>query len=152
MPEPCRTVVTFKSDAFNSTEARGHFINPGCFGDDAAKWLIARLRAAGLRTGDAPDQEDFGWTFNFIVEGAEYAFVLGYRPGDEDEEGDWTGWIERNRGLLASLLGGRMRGISRAAAEAVHSALRDAEEVCSLRWHHRTDFNFGQEELGRPAP
>ena len=32
-----RTVATFRSAAFNTSEARPYFINPGCFGDDLAK-------------------------------------------------------------------------------------------------------------------
>lgn len=53
-----RTVVTFCSAAFNPTQPRPYFINPGCFGDDRARWLIGELRHQGLETDEKPDQED----------------------------------------------------------------------------------------------
>ena len=40
-----RTLVTFRSSAFNTTQPKDYFINPGCFGDDVAKWLMGELRA-----------------------------------------------------------------------------------------------------------
>lgn len=43
-----RTLVTFKSTAFNTTEEKETFINPGCFGDDVGKWLIRELRSRGV--------------------------------------------------------------------------------------------------------
>ena len=45
MAEPVRTVVTFRSSAFNTTESKDYFINECCFGDDAARWIIERLTA-----------------------------------------------------------------------------------------------------------
>ena len=42
-----RTHVTFRSTRFNQTEPRAHFINPNCFGDDCAEWLVASLRSRG---------------------------------------------------------------------------------------------------------
>jgi hypothetical protein len=42
-----RTVVTFESTAFNMAEPKDHFINPCCFGDDLATWLIEELRKQG---------------------------------------------------------------------------------------------------------
>jgi hypothetical protein len=38
-----RTIATFNSDAFNTTEEKDYFINPSCFGDDAARWLLNSL-------------------------------------------------------------------------------------------------------------
>jgi hypothetical protein len=52
-----RTFVTFESDAFNVTEHRDYFINPCCYGDDLAKWLIARLCAHGIRADAEPGQD-----------------------------------------------------------------------------------------------
>ena len=34
------TVAAFESRAFNHTEPRDHYINPCCFGDDLARWLM----------------------------------------------------------------------------------------------------------------
>ena len=43
-----RKEATFRTSAFNTSEARDYFINDGCFGDDLAKWMIGRLREAGV--------------------------------------------------------------------------------------------------------
>lgn len=43
MDAKVRTVVTFESTAFNMAEPKDYFINPCCFGDDLAKWLIDEL-------------------------------------------------------------------------------------------------------------
>jgi hypothetical protein len=42
-----RTVVTFESTAFNMAEPKEYFINPCCFGDDVAEWLIGELPRQG---------------------------------------------------------------------------------------------------------
>jgi hypothetical protein len=44
-----KTVATFQSSAFNTTVTKDYFINPECFGDDLARWLITRLRATGTK-------------------------------------------------------------------------------------------------------
>jgi len=54
--------VVFESNAFNTSIEGENFINPGCFGDDVARWLIGQLRADGHVT-EEPRQEDFGWYF-----------------------------------------------------------------------------------------
>src|SRR6185503_13266657 len=97
MDATVKTVVTFKSSAFNVSEPKEHFINPCCFGDDVARWLAEQLRDKGCQAGYVPGQEDFGWYFSFLVAGIEYCFVIGHRPGDENGEGVWIGWLERSR-------------------------------------------------------
>jgi hypothetical protein len=44
MDSEIKTAVTFESTAFNMAEPRDYFINPCCFGDDVAIWLIGELR------------------------------------------------------------------------------------------------------------
>jgi hypothetical protein len=144
-----RTVATFQSDAFNTTEERPYFINPCCFGDDVARWLVARLQRAGLRAGPEVGQEDFGWYFNFAVAEGEHCVVLGFR--DDDDDSTWIAWVERRRGLLGSLLGRRRSGIAPGALEAVHDALQ-APEIRNVRWHEQANFDAGREELGAPNP
>src|SRR2546421_4839228 len=102
-----RTVVTFKSEAFNTAEQKPYFINPGCFGDDLAKWLLQELRKKGVKTAAEPGQEDFGWYLNFEIAGTASTLVVGYRAGSKEDAGTWIGWLERNRGLVSSLLGRR---------------------------------------------
>ncbi len=148
-----RTIVSFTSAAFNITEPRSYFINASCFGEDLAKWLIQELRNRGASADGEPGQEDFGWYFNFQVMGASHTFVIGHCPGlVEGGEGTWIGWIERDRGLLGSLLGARKRGIDPAAPQTLHSILSSSPQIRDIRWHFRRDFDKGREERGAPAP
>jgi hypothetical protein len=47
MTAKIRTVVTFESSLFNTSDPKDYFINPCCFGDDVAVWLAQQLRAKG---------------------------------------------------------------------------------------------------------
>jgi len=121
MESEIRAVVTFESKAFNMTNPKDYFINPCCFGDDVAQWIIGELRKQGMGTDERPGQEDFGWYLNFEAEGIGHTFVIGHRPNGETEEGTWIGWLERKRGLIGSILGSRRRGIQSSAAQAIRS-------------------------------
>jgi hypothetical protein len=145
MRSEIRTVVTFESTAFNMTEPKNYFINPCCFGDDVAEWLIRELRKQGMETDEKPGQEDFGWYLNFEVVGIGHTFVIGHRPNGETEAGIWIGWLERKRGLIGSVLGGRRRGIQASAAQAIHQILNTCSEVRDVRWHFQRDFDSGVE-------
>lgn len=139
-----RTLVTFESAAFNTTEEKPEFINPGNFGEDVARWLMGELRAQGVPVGEAVGQEDFGWYFSYQVGGAPHCFVLGHR---EEEPGTgWLGWLERDAGFFGSLLGGRNRGLDPEAARVVHRALTGSDRIGKVRWHYRKDFECGNEE------
>src|SRR5262245_10219337 len=124
--------VTFRSSAFNTTQVKPYFLNPSCFGDDLAAWMIARLRAIGIKTDDKPGQEDFGWYFEFDVPAGKHCCVLGYQ--DDDPEGQWRLWLERSRGFLGSVFGMRKSGIDAAAVEAVRSILNKAPEIRDIEW------------------
>jgi len=152
MDSPLRTVVTFKSTAFNTTEPKEKFINPCCFGDDAAEWLIGELRKLGMKTDEKPDQEDFGWYFDFEVAGVGHTFVLGHRPPAQDEAGTWIGWLERRRGFIASVVGGRKRGVQLSAAEVIHRILTGSRQIRDVRWHFSHDFDEGHEDRGALSP
>lgn len=145
-----RTEVHFRSEAFNCAEPKDYFINDCCFGDDVCRWLIDRLRARGFRTADQPDQEDFGWYFTFHEGDAEHCFVVGLSAGDTPGETFWRGWLERHRGFFGSVFGGRERGISLAACDAIHDALASSEKVHSISWHFPDDPE--DELIGAPRP
>jgi len=146
-----RTLLTFRSRAFNTTEDREHFINPGNYGEDLARWIVDRLAQRGIRAGPEIGQEDHGWYFRYWVGDRPYTLVVGYRPGDGESEGDWVGWVERDVGFIASLLGRRTKGIEGDAVRVLHDALSDAPEVVDLRWHEPRAFRAGEEE-GSPTP
>jgi hypothetical protein len=148
-----RTIVSFTSTAFNITEPKSSFLNACCFGDDLAKWLIRELLNRGVNADPEPGQEDFGWYFNFQIVDTPHTFVVGHSPSlVEGGEGTWIGWIERDRGLLGSLLGARKRGIDPAAPQTLHSILSSFPQIRDIRWHFRRDFRKGREDRGAPAP
>jgi len=147
-----RTVVTFQSTSFNTSQHKDYFINPGCYGDDVARWLIEKLRAIGIQTDTEPDQEDFGWYFSFTIDGVSYHLVIGYRPGAKNEPGTWIAWLEQKVGLLKVFVGAHKKQISTSAAIAIHAALSSSPAIGAIRWHTQKNFDAGQEELGEAAP
>jgi hypothetical protein len=153
MTATLRTIVTFTSSRFitprlDTTTSS----NDGCFGDDVAKWLIERLTRAGFQTADLPGQEDFGWYFNFELDGVQHCFVVGYRPGVSNEAGTWIGWLERNRSFVPSLFGARGRSILPEAAHAIQKVLSGDPSIQNIRWHFKEDFDVGNEAVGAPKP
>jgi hypothetical protein len=132
-----RTVVTSESTAFNMAEPKDYFINPCCFGDDLAKWLIDELRKQGLATDDRPGQEDFGWYLNFKIADVPHSFVIGHRPTGETEAGTWFGVVERKSAFF------RRRGIQPAAVDAIHRILSTSPLIQDVRWHFKLDFDKG---------
>jgi len=132
-----KTEVHFQSTAFNCTESRAYFINPGCWGDDVCRWIISALRSRSIKTDDEPGQEDFGWYFCFTAGGASHCFVIGFQPNDPESGDQWLGWIERDAGLIASMFGGRRRGIRVEAIEGIDQTLRSHPQIKSVSWHDR---------------
>ncbi len=131
-----KTEVQFHSTLFNCTEPKDYFINDCCFGDDVARWLIARLRAQGVQTADEPSQEDFGWYFDFGAGGAGHCFILGFQPNDPQTGDRWLGWIERpTRGFFNTLFsGGRQRDILPEAVRAIDAALTSSPDIHRISW------------------
>jgi hypothetical protein len=140
----------FQSAAFNTSQRRDYFINPYCFGDDLARWLIERLRSRGVQSESEPDQEDFGWYFTFRVGATHYDLVIGFRAKHEEQLGDWMCTLERKAGLVRSLFGARKRGIRPDALEALHAVLSTAPEILNLRWF--TDVDYEKEQNGKMTP
>jgi hypothetical protein len=127
-----RTEASIRTSRFNTSEVRDYFINDCCFGDDLARWIIDGLRSAGIETDAEPRQEDFGWYFEFTVAARAHCCILGYQP--DEPEGVWHLWLERSRGMVASLLGRRAHGIDQAAVSAIDDVLSSAPEIRDLQW------------------
>ena len=142
-----RTLVTFRTTKFNTSENKPYYINPGCFGDDVAEWIAEQLKASGARVDSNPRQEDFGWYLGFQYGLYSYDFVIGHNP-----DGYWIGWLERKRGLLGSAFGMRKKGIQLDAANAIHSILVSSSDISHIRWHNQDDFDALKEELGTETP
>ncbi|HEX5323725.1 MAG TPA: hypothetical protein VFW40_08060 [Capsulimonadaceae bacterium] len=129
-----RTDLTFRCADFNTTEDKDYFINPGNYGDDLMRWLMQALRDRGyvIESEDDPlGQEDHGWFFNFIAGGVSHTFLIQLHGDYEDS---WHGWLERNVGCLASLIGGRGRGILPEASDAIYETLAVSERIHDLKW------------------
>lgn len=152
MNSDIRTVVTFESPTFNTTEQKEYFINESCYGDDLAHALMDQLRSHGYQTDTEPGQEDFGWSFGFRAGDTDYRFVIGNRPADENDAPLWTGWVERKVGLMGTIFGARNRGIHLAAINAMNSAISALAQVRNIRWHCKKDFDAGREQLGQARP
>ena len=128
------TGFQFLSTHFNTSVPKDYFINPCCYGDDLAEWLIARLNASAIVTSEKPGQEDFGWYFTFDLDGTKYCVVVGFQPNDPDSGDCWIGWVERQVGFIASILGRRNVGISPDAIALLDTVLRSSPEIRDLTW------------------
>ncbi len=135
---PMNTVAIFESSVFNHTEPKDTFINPCCFGDDLAHWLMGELAQQGISVDDEPGQEDFGWYFEFSVDEEAYCLVIS-----NDGEGEWFLVVERACGLLASLFGGRHRNVGRSGLAAIDNVLSRSDRVENLRWVSWKEFRDG---------
>ena len=142
-----RTLVTFRNSKFNTTETKPHYINPDNFGDDVAEWMVRRLKENGITAEEKLGQEDFGWYLGFRSGPHRYNFILGYNA-----DGYWMGWLERQRGFIASLVGARKRGIQPDSASVIHSVLNSTEDISDVRWYFRKDFDALREDMGTPTP
>src|SRR5262249_49846144 len=52
-----RTLVTFRSSRFNTSETKAHYITPCCFGDDVTDWMLQRLKERGVSVDENVGQE-----------------------------------------------------------------------------------------------
>jgi len=129
----------FISTAFNCTVTREYFINQESFGDDLAAWMIARLNEKGFETSPKPEQEDFGWYFNFKINGVEHCVVVGFQPNDPEKGDCWIGWVERSVGFFGSILGGRNRGVLSEAITLIDEILNSEPQIRDLSWNLKDD-------------
>jgi len=86
-------IFTVETDLFEHREVKPHFINPCCFGEDFAAWLIkqlAPLSDAGFKFSD-PIQEDWGWGF-WAWHGKDPFWIgLSYvGDGPQEEPAQWV--------------------------------------------------------------
>ena len=129
-----KTIFEFRSKAFNCMIAKDYFINPSCYGDDLAEWLIKRLSDDNITITGRPGQEDFGWFFTFIVNDVEHCVVVGFQPNDPQNGDRWIGWIERHVGFIGSALGRRNRDIHPDAIQKLDSILTKSKEIQFIGW------------------
>jgi hypothetical protein len=94
--------IRIETDLFEHREVKPHFINPCCFGEDFAQWLIDRagsLRDQGFELFE-PIQEDYGWGFWIKKEGDQFWLALSYvGEGASDEPAEWVVSLNYDPGL-----------------------------------------------------
>src|ERR1700733_13258969 len=74
-----RMIVTFRSDAFNTSTPEKHFVSRRAYGGDLANWLIYELARHDAAVEPMIGQRDAGWIVRFGFGGATYDFVARYR-------------------------------------------------------------------------
>jgi hypothetical protein len=128
-----RTVVTFMSARSNMTESREYYLNPDCFGDDAARWFVEELAKKGIPVASSPGPEDFGRYVMFGEESRPHCFVIS-RILDEDDRFLWFCEVERRFGSWKSVVG--IHHVDKEAVELVHEVLSQNTEIGDIRWYY----------------
>lgn len=133
---PVRTVATFASARFNTTEEKASFVNPGCYGDDVVVAVLEALREEGLDVDPEPGAEDFGWFGRFEPGPNDpHDLIVVFQPEDDAGAGTWLVHIERSGAPLSANRRRRGGAVQSAAVSAVHGVLARMEGVHELRWH-----------------
>lgn len=128
--------VSFASNHFNRSDQKDYFINPSCFGDDLASWLMAALRTQNIEVeDDSPDQEDFGWYLNFEIQKSSYSCVILYQEDCER----WLCILEYNAGLVGSIFGKRKKPVPEEVAQIFDQILQSEPDIFQkVEWSNRT--------------
>jgi len=95
-------LITVETDMFEHKEAKPHFINPCCFGEDFADWLknqLSSLRESGFNLSE-PVQEDYGWGF-WVRHGKDSFWVAISYVGDGPQQApaQWVISVNYDSGL-----------------------------------------------------
>jgi hypothetical protein len=94
--------ILFRTKRFNLSTAKGHFINPDCFGEDLAAWLRDKLTERGI---DVPHlgQEDWGWYLKVKLKKEFYFLGMNGIPIETNENhkdfGEWRIIVKKNRSI-----------------------------------------------------
>lgn len=126
---------SFLSDHFNKSESKEYFINSNCFGDDLIAWFMNQLRKNGFKVeGSCPDQEDFGWYFNFEFSDISYTCLALLNESEER----WICVLEFNAGILGSLFGKRKKPVPESVAQLFDEILRSEPLIFQeVEWKNR---------------
>lgn len=98
--------IIFETARFNLSEPKEYFINPCCFGDDAAAWFAGELTARGITVSE-PGQEDWGWYLEAAHAGNSYFIGIGGNAETEaaGNQGEWRLMLEKKRTVWDKLNG-----------------------------------------------
>lgn len=104
--------ILFRTNRFNLSVIKPHFINPDCFGEDLADWLKNKLVERGVDVARL-GQEDWGWYLELKKAGHWYLLGMNGIPdktsSDKKDLGEWRIIVKKTRSLGQWLSGeGRM--------------------------------------------
>jgi len=145
MTETAPTHVTFVTRLFNAEDVKDYFINPCCFGDDCAQWLIDRLVSHGIeKLDERPTQEDWGWCFSVTTGQLNFMIGVGLCE-DEGSPNTWLVFIESQLSWLSRRLFGRSDDAELlTVCRMIDRALKSAPEISDVRWHTKEDWMKGE--------
>lgn len=147
---PNRRYVTFRCDAFNTTEAQEEYVSPENYGDDVASWLGDRLAERDYEVDNELEQDPkAGWYIGFSQGRDDFGLhVTALNPA----EARWLVWITSEVGFFGGLLRAQNRDVPDEVLEAVHGCLTADPLVGGIRWHTHDDFRLGNFEDGAEQP
>ncbi len=99
--------LLFTTDRFNLSVAKGHFINPSCFGEDLATWLQGKLMEKGISAGRT-GQEDWGWFIRVRSADRGYFLAMNGCHGDDKSlgnRGEWRIIVVKRRSIWERVTG-----------------------------------------------
>jgi hypothetical protein len=64
------------TDLFETAVPGPNFINPRCFGEDFAVWIVERLKTRSIESSK-PIQEDWGWALIVPYQGSRFTLSIG---------------------------------------------------------------------------
>jgi hypothetical protein len=120
-----RPDILFKTGRFNLSKVGEHFINPCCFGEDLAMWLLAKLGGRNIEARP-PYQEDWGWELP-AKQGSESYYLCmsgNSNNGPTKNDGEWRIIVEKRRSIWQ-----RVSGAGKIAAD--DAMVRLIEEILS---------------------
>jgi hypothetical protein len=128
--------VSFTTDLFENKVPKAHFINPRCFGEDLANWLLTRLDRERYSL-DNPIQEDYGWGFWARVGGEPYWTAIGVMDESIGEDvAEWQITIAYDPGLniFKRLFARPDEENLLKLSKAIDAALRSEKSIRNIEW------------------
>jgi hypothetical protein len=134
--------VTFKTRVFANKEPQPHFINPRCFGEDVAAWLLQQLQNSSWSLSE-PIQEDYGWGFWAKVDKNTYWVAIGIMDEAIGADiGEWCVTVADDPGLnlIRRLFHKSPPGELLDLCRAIDAALHDNPDIAEIQWWSNEPF------------
>ncbi|MBI5667625.1 MAG: hypothetical protein HZC41_06420 [Chloroflexi bacterium] len=137
--------MTFQTHLFENKVVKPHFINPICFGEDVAAWMIARLPQPPFVVSE-PIQEDYGWGFWARVNDEPYWTAIAIVEDTIGQE--WAEWMvsvnyEPGFNLVRRFLKRPREENLLMLCRALDAALHAEPSIRDIQWW-RDDFYNGE--------